>query len=302
MLPDLRLLIPATVAAFLVAAAAGLFASIRVAQDSIEVHADGRIATEQSAFTRISMSWPMPGANRAIAMQELSAFVRQAALAPLKAAVAVEPAVAAPARLTVEKATPPQAEPEPLQASLDGASPIDVKIPPEPASASDGRPDLPPLANEPHRAAAEVTPATTSGEAQKNDVAALNEPEGRESHQAKDIAKGPAEPEPTIASTPDEMGSTRAVTRSEGESESIRVDIPLPVVASRSREPENVTKVESERTVPDVVVRKPRRTRRSRIVQRPPKPKIKPAPDITELEPYERYSRSPANIFYTAVY
>lgn len=300
MLPDLRLLIPATVATFFVAAAAGLFASVRVAQDSVEVHADGRIANDESAFTRISMSWPMPGANRAIAMQELSAFVRKATLAPLKAAAA-EPIVAISVAPSAEETAALQPKPE----SMPETPPDIVAAAPEPSSDSDGRPDLPPLANAPDQAEPGTAMLDDEEQEKEESLAVLSEPEAPEGDQAEVIASEAPEPEPEIESIPDEMGSIGSGTRTASEPEPA-AEIPLPVVASRPAEPEDVTKPEPERAVPEVVVRKPPRrtyrTRRYRIVQQPRKPKIKPAPDITELEPYVRYSRSPANIFFTPIY
>src|SRR5690606_27920045 len=110
MLPDLRLLILATVATFFVAAAAGLFGSVRVAQDSVVPHGDS-----ESPINRIQSSWPMPETNRAAALQELLTLAKTTPMANVAERIVV------PAALTV---------------------------PPPPSDDSDGRPDLPPLAHE----------------------------------------------------------------------------------------------------------------------------------------------------------
>lgn len=82
MLPDLRILIPATVATFFLAAAAGLFASTRIAHDPLGAFADSRAAVdEQSPIMRISASWPLPEQSRSAALRDLAIAVKHSTYA-----------------------------------------------------------------------------------------------------------------------------------------------------------------------------------------------------------------------------
>ena len=72
MLPDLRLLITAIVVTFLLAAAAGLYASLRVTQEQIAARADVRASYEENPIMRIANSWPLPEPSRAQALRDLT--------------------------------------------------------------------------------------------------------------------------------------------------------------------------------------------------------------------------------------
>ena len=81
MLPDLRLLIPATVLTFLLAAVGGLYASIRISHEPMSALADSRMAIdEQSPIMRISASWPLPEPGRSAALRELASAVKYSTL------------------------------------------------------------------------------------------------------------------------------------------------------------------------------------------------------------------------------
>jgi hypothetical protein len=84
MLPDLRLLISATVATFFLAATAGLYASLRITQEQIAARAEARAAHEDNPITRIANTWPTPEPGRTAALRELA-----------KIAIYVPPIVAA---------------------------------------------------------------------------------------------------------------------------------------------------------------------------------------------------------------
>jgi hypothetical protein len=69
MFPDLRILIPATVATFFLAATVGLYASLRITQDQIPARVDAR---EDAPVTRIANGWPTPEPSRAAALRDLT--------------------------------------------------------------------------------------------------------------------------------------------------------------------------------------------------------------------------------------
>jgi hypothetical protein len=78
MFPDLRLLISATVAAFFLAATAGLYASVRITPDQITTRSDSRGAIEDTPIARISSSWPAPEPGRTAALWELTKIAKSA--------------------------------------------------------------------------------------------------------------------------------------------------------------------------------------------------------------------------------
>jgi hypothetical protein len=82
MFPDLRLLIPATVATFFVTAAAGLYASMRITQEQIVARAEARAAFEDNPITRIAAAWPLPEPSRAAALREIAKIATYAPPAP----------------------------------------------------------------------------------------------------------------------------------------------------------------------------------------------------------------------------
>jgi hypothetical protein len=89
MLPDLRLLITAIVVTFLLAAAAGLYASLRVTQEQIAARADVRASYEENPIMRIANSWPLPEPSRAQALRDLTKLPSGM---PIVAATEPEPA------------------------------------------------------------------------------------------------------------------------------------------------------------------------------------------------------------------
>ncbi|MCL4710224.1 MAG: hypothetical protein KJZ73_03175 [Pseudorhodoplanes sp.] len=119
MLPDLRLLIPATVATFFLAAAVGLYASLRLVQDPFAT--DARTADE-SPINRIVTGWPMPESNRAAALRELAVLLKDGTPVAL-------PVSLAPARNEQDQAT---ATPAPA----DTPAPAETGIAPTPANGS----------------------------------------------------------------------------------------------------------------------------------------------------------------------
>jgi hypothetical protein len=98
MLPDLRLLIPATVATFFLSAALGLFTSMQIVQESPPARAGSYAAAADTPIARISASWPMPDSGREEALRELA---KVSAAAPVLKAV---PADNVTAPVAVEKA------------------------------------------------------------------------------------------------------------------------------------------------------------------------------------------------------
>ena len=71
MLPNLRLLLTATLSTFLLTAAAGLFVSLRLAQEPFTIRSDMRATADESPVNRISLNWPLPDPERAAALRDL---------------------------------------------------------------------------------------------------------------------------------------------------------------------------------------------------------------------------------------
>ena len=122
MLPDLRLLIPATVATFFLAAALGLFASLRIAQEPPYARTDQIAAADDTPIARISASWPFPDPDRAAALRDLARVVK---LEPGKNPVATDaaaetPSEDAPPVATVPPAPARTAAPTPPEAITEG--------------------------------------------------------------------------------------------------------------------------------------------------------------------------------------
>lgn len=116
MLPDLRLLIPATVATFFLSAALGLFTSLQVVQESPPARAGSYAAAADTPIARISASWPLPDSGRMEALRELANVT---AAAPAAKAAPAETNVTAP--VAAEKAPPTQ---ELIQESPKPSEPI----------------------------------------------------------------------------------------------------------------------------------------------------------------------------------
>jgi hypothetical protein len=121
MLPDLRLLITAIVVTFLLAAAAGLYASLRVTQDQIAARADVRASYEENPIMRIANSWPLPEPSRAQALRDLtklpSGMPIVAATEPEPAPERSEPQIAVELPQPQPPIAPPVNEPQ-LQVAL----------------------------------------------------------------------------------------------------------------------------------------------------------------------------------------
>jgi hypothetical protein len=128
MLPNLRTLITATLSTFLLTAAAGLFVSLRLAQEPLTMRSDARGAFDESPINRISLSWSLPELGRAAALRELPPLpanvpapgsdeeTARAIDAPPESAVA-EPAKPEPqlASRSEEVAEPQTAPPPPIE-------------------------------------------------------------------------------------------------------------------------------------------------------------------------------------------
>lgn len=123
MLPDLRLLIPATVATFFLAAALGLFASLRIAQEPPFPRADQLSAGEETPIARISASWPLPEPGRAAALRDLTRVTRPEP-EPVAEAPVPAPAAALPQAEKPAAPTEPKAEPAPAVKQATAPSPI----------------------------------------------------------------------------------------------------------------------------------------------------------------------------------
>lgn len=82
MLPDMRLLISATVVTFFLAAAAGLYASLRITQEQIVARSESRAAMDDNPISRISAAWPMIEPGRGAALRELARIAAYAPAAP----------------------------------------------------------------------------------------------------------------------------------------------------------------------------------------------------------------------------
>ena len=113
MLPNLRLLLTATLSTFLLTAAAGLFVSLRLAQDQLSLRSDARPVPDEYPVNRISMKWPLPEPDRAAALRELQPANPPWAGANEQAApvidAPVESAVAIPANPETQLAPEPEA-------------------------------------------------------------------------------------------------------------------------------------------------------------------------------------------------
>ena len=72
MLPNLRLLITATLSTFLLTAAAGLFVSLRLGHEPLTMRGEARAAFDENPINRISLNWPRPEQDRAAALRDLT--------------------------------------------------------------------------------------------------------------------------------------------------------------------------------------------------------------------------------------
>ncbi|NWG22913.1 MAG: hypothetical protein HXY30_00605 [Pseudorhodoplanes sp.] len=78
MLPDLRLLIPATVATFFLSAVLGLFASVQIVQESPPARVASYAPDDVTPIARISANWPLPDSGRIEALRELASVTAAA--------------------------------------------------------------------------------------------------------------------------------------------------------------------------------------------------------------------------------
>jgi hypothetical protein len=158
MLPDLRLLITAIVVTFLLAAAAGLYASLRVTQEQIAARADVRASYEENPIMRIANSWPLPEPSRAQALRDLtklpSGMPIVAATEPEPAPERNEPQIAVELPQPQPPIVPPVNEPQ-LQVALRvtttpeitqstgiAAAPEKTESAPAPATQQTDQPDI----------------------------------------------------------------------------------------------------------------------------------------------------------------
>lgn len=152
MLPDLRLLIPATVVTFFLAAALGLFASLRLAQEAPYPRPDQFAALDDTPIARISANWPLPESGRSAALRDLAKVVK---LDPSKGPVASDASL--PLREPRDP-SPPAVEPEPISEephAIEPAAPPVASTPPIEAPAPKPEP-----MTEGQRVASRAEPAT----------------------------------------------------------------------------------------------------------------------------------------------
>lgn len=114
MLPNLRLLITATLSTFLLTAAAGLFVSLRLGHEPLTMRGDARAAFDENPINRISLSWSRPEQDRAAALRELP--LPADAPAPGRDEQST-PAIDAPPKPAPESGVAEPAQPQPQLAS-----------------------------------------------------------------------------------------------------------------------------------------------------------------------------------------
>ena len=129
MLPNLRLLLTATLSTFLLTAAAGLFVSLRLAQEPFTMRSDARAVADESPVNRISLNLPLPDPERAAALRDLSPenlpwSGTNEQTAPAIDAPPIAPpesAVAAPANPETQLASPaaPASQPETVSVPVE---------------------------------------------------------------------------------------------------------------------------------------------------------------------------------------
>lgn len=129
MLPNLRLLITATLSTFLLTAAAGLFVSLRLGHEPLTMRGDARAAFDENPINRISLSWSRPDQDRVAALRHLTLPANSAAPGmDEQAAPAIDSSPNAPPESAVaEPAKPP---PQFASRSEEAAEPQIAPAPP----------------------------------------------------------------------------------------------------------------------------------------------------------------------------
>jgi hypothetical protein len=144
MLPNLRLLITATLSAFLLTAAAGLFVSLRLGHEPLTMRGDARPAFDESSINRISLSWSRPESP-------------ESAVEPAKP----EPQLASRSKEVAEPQIAPAPPVEELQIAsraAAGSQPATLLVPVEIPDINNGK-DQQPLARAPEVTSAIGEPA-----------------------------------------------------------------------------------------------------------------------------------------------
>jgi hypothetical protein len=114
MLPNLRLLITATLSTFLLTAAAGLFVSLRLGHEPLTMRGDARAAFDENPINRISLSWSRPEQDRAAVLRDLTLPANAPRPGTDERAA---PAIATSPDAPPERAVAESAKPEPQVAS-----------------------------------------------------------------------------------------------------------------------------------------------------------------------------------------
>lgn len=171
MLPDLRLLIPATVATFFLAAILGLFASLRIAQEPPYVRSEQIAGVDDTPIARISASWPLPEPGRAAALRDLAKVVK---LEPARNPVATDASPSAgepsvPAIAAGADTAEPDAASKPREqvAATPPATATDAAPAPRTEPAEAAQQPQPVTATEGQRIASRPEPAERASEAEE---------------------------------------------------------------------------------------------------------------------------------------
>jgi hypothetical protein len=188
MLPNLRVLVTATLSTFILAAAAGLFASVRLMQEPLTARTDQRGTADDIPFNRIALNWPLPEPGRTAALCELTML----APAPIDAHEG-QPETSAPADAQ-EPLEQGSADPDPDEAAAPDAQAAESDKMPSPEPAPDKRIDA--VASAPS-VMVEIPPASEPIAAEvTGTVHAPTQPPEQPSHIARlpDNAASQAEP------------------------------------------------------------------------------------------------------------
>ena len=207
MLPNLRSLITATLSTFLLTAAAGLFVSLRLAQEPLTMRGDARATFDESPVNRISLNWSLPEQDRAAALRGLAlpataptGMDEQAARAinPPPESAAAEPAKPEPQRTSVlEEVAGPQIAPAPPNEEQQIASrtvaepqPATLSVPAEvPHINSGGDQPAPAAAPEATGAISEPAPSISAAGAKSTSLPQDTRPQARKPKTAKRVTQ-----------------------------------------------------------------------------------------------------------------
>jgi hypothetical protein len=180
MLPNLRLLITATLSTFLLTAAAGLFVSLRLGHEPLTMRGDARAAFDENPINRISLSWSRPEQDRAAVLRDLTLPANAPRPGTDEQAA---PAIATSPDAPPERAVAEPAKPEPQVASRSeyAAEPQIAPAPPVEAPQIASR-DTPKPEPQPASSAPAEMPESAIGDDQRTAtpapdvIAAIGEP------------------------------------------------------------------------------------------------------------------------------